>query len=214
MEGIYASPSLTEAAGLMKEAADAELAEAQYDYGTMLIEGAGSAPNEAEGAKYIKLAAEQDLIAAQIDYATLLYLGRGVEQNIEEAATGINAPPRRAMPWPRTAMPSCWRWAKACRSASENAAMWRAPARRRGLSDPSLDRLLISIPNDQLAKAEERARFWPSIPPTAETIATIPTTTPAPQDGPLVLPAPTDPDEAPTAPAEQTSDPAPQPQNP
>jgi uncharacterized protein len=73
--------------------------------------------------------------------------------------------------------------------------MWRALARRQGLSDPALDRLLVSIPAAELASAEERARFWPSTPPTEETILSIPTVTPAPED--QALPAPTDVDEAP-----------------
>ena len=79
----------------------------------------------------------------------------------------------------------------------ENAAMWRALARRQGLSDPSLDRLLVSIPEAELASAEERARFWPSAPPTEETILSIPTVTQTPDGEPL--PTPTDGDEAPAA---------------
>ncbi len=76
--------------------------------------------------------------------------------------------------------------------------MWRALARRQGLSDPALDRLLISIPAPDLARAEERARFWPSAPPSAGAVADTPaliepdaksTTLPAPTDEPLPAPA-------------------------
>ncbi len=42
-------------------------------------------------------------------------------------------------------------------------------ARRQGLTDAVLDKLLVSIPPGDLAKAEERARFWPSAPPTDAT---------------------------------------------
>ena len=53
------------------------------------------------------------------------------------------------------------------------AAMWRALARRQGLNDPQLDKLLVGISPKNLALAEERARFWPSQPPgAAETPAT------------------------------------------
>ena len=44
------------------------------------------------------------------------------------------------------------------------AAMYRALARRQGLSDPALDKLLVSIAPADLARAEERARLWPNIP--------------------------------------------------
>jgi uncharacterized protein len=73
----------------------------------------------------------------------------------------------------------------------EEAAMWRALARRQGLTDPALDNLLVSISPDALQSAEERARFWPSTPPSVETVATVPSVT-----GP-VLPNSTDPENAP-----------------
>ena len=47
----------------------------------------------------------------------------------------------------------------------QEAAMWRALARRQGLNDPQLNELLVSIPAEDLAAAEERARFWPTEPP-------------------------------------------------
>ena len=59
--------------------------------------------------------------------------------------------------------------------------MWRALARRQGLNDPQLDKLLVSIPADELARAEERARYWPAEPPTAtmaEAGALVPDTEP------------------------------------
>src|SRR6185369_10730236 len=48
----------------------------------------------------------------------------------------------------------------------KQAAMWRALARRQGLNDPLLDKLLIGISQKDLDAAEELARFWPSQPPT------------------------------------------------
>ena len=85
----------------------------------------------------------------------------------------------------------------------EDAAMWRALARRQGLSDPSLDRLLVSIPEAELASAEERARFWPSSPPRIETVLEIPTVSVTPEGE--ALPTPTDVGEAPEA--AETQDP-------
>jgi hypothetical protein len=57
----------------------------------------------------------------------------------------------------------------------EAAAMWRALARRQGLADPQLDKLLVSIPADELARAEELARYWPDQPPTSVAEAELPT---------------------------------------
>ncbi len=198
VEGIYTSPSLVTAAALMKEAADAELPEAQYDYGSMLIEGAGVVPDPTEGARYIGLAAGQNLIAAQIDYATLLYLGQGIEKDVAAAATwyGRAADAGNAVAQNRYA--KLLAVGEGVALNLEDAAMWRALARRQGLSDPSLDRLLVSIPAAELTSAEERARFWPSTPPSVETVLEIPTVTTPPADG-EALPAPTDPGEEPAA---------------
>ena len=60
--------------------------------------------------------------------------------------------------------------------------MYRALARRQGLKDAQLDKLLAPIKPEQLTRAEERARFWPSRPPTkvaANTTPTPETSTPA-----------------------------------
>ena len=66
-----------------------------------------------------------------------------------------------------------------------SAAMWRALARRQGLADPTLDRLLVSISPKDLAQAEEEARFWPLPPPEAQPAPTLTGKTPAPTSNEL-----------------------------
>ena len=142
------------------------------------------------------LAAEAGLVDAQIDYATLLYLGQGVERDIAAAAQwyGIAAEAGNVVAQNRYA--KLLAVGEGVTLDLEEAAMWRALARRQGLTDPDLDRLLVSIPPDALARAEERARFWPSAPPS--TVAQAAT---QPDDGP-VLPSPMDEDNAPSQPVE------------
>ncbi len=195
VEGIYADPSLVRAAELMREAAEAELPEAQYDFGSMLIEGAGLLPDPVEGARYIGLAAEQGLAAAQIDYATLLYLGQGIERDIEGAAAWYRRAAEQGNPVAQNRLAKLMAVGEGTTLDLEGAAMWRSLARRQGLTDAALDRLLVSIPADALARAEERARYWPGLPPSAETVTTIPST---PQVQGPVLPNSTDPENAPS----------------
>ncbi len=177
VEGLYAEPNLIRAAELMRDAAEAGIPEAQYDFGTMLIEGAGVAPDPGKGAEWIGKAAEGGLVAAQVDYATMLYLGRGIGQDRKAATEWY----RRAAEAGNAVAQN--RYAKLL-AVGENvelnqqeAAMWRALARRQGLTDPQLDKLLISIPADELARAEERARYWPADPPTAVAEADVPAVT-------------------------------------
>ena len=207
VEGIYAEPSLTTAAALMREAADAELPEAQYDYGSMLIEGAGVPPNNMEGARYIEMAAQQGLVEAQVDYATLLYLGQGVERSVEEAASWYGRAAENGSAVAQNRYAKLVAVGEGTNLDLEEAAMWRALARRQGMSDPALDRLLVSIAPEALNRAEERARFWPSTPPGTQAPAPTASNV-APVDGP-VLPAPVDLENAPTqvvAPADGASE--------
>lgn len=178
IEGLYAEPSLMKAAALMKEAADADIPEAQYDYGTMLIEGAGIAPDPVEGAAWIERAAEQGLVEAQVDYATLLYLGRSIPRDREAATTWYKRAARAGNAVAQNRYAKLLAVGEGVTLDLEAAAMWRALARRQGLNDPQLDKLLVSIAPEALARAEERARYWPADPPAtvAEASATEPLT--------------------------------------
>jgi uncharacterized protein len=167
IEGIYAEPSLVKAASLMKEAADAGIPEAQYDYGTMLIEGAGVAPDPAEGASWINRAAEEGLVEAQVDFATMLYLGRGIAQDRAQAITWYERAARAGNAVAQNRYAKLLAVGEGVTLDLEAAAMWRALARRQGLTDPQLDKLLVSIAPQALARAEERARYWPADPPAA-----------------------------------------------
>jgi uncharacterized protein len=167
IEGVFAEPDLVAAAALVEEAADAGLAEAQYDYGTMLVEGAGVRPDPASGAHYIGLAAAQGLVSAQIDYATMLYLGRGVPADREAAVQWYARAADAGNAVAQNRYAKLLAVGEGVERNLEAAAMWRALARRRGLTDPQLDTLLATTPPETLAQAEERARFWPSDPPTA-----------------------------------------------
>lgn len=176
IEGIYAEPNLRKAAELMHEAAEAGLHEAQYDYGTMLVEGAGVAPDPAQGADWIRRAAEGGLVDAQVDYATMLYLGRGVAQNRDAAVRWYARAAQAGNAVAQNRYAKLLAVGEGVELDLEAAAMWRVLARRQGLNDPQLDKLLVSIPPEDLARAERRARYWPGTPPTeiAET-----TTSPA-----------------------------------
>jgi TPR repeat protein len=167
IEGKYATPDMVKAAALIREAADAGMAEAQYDYGGMLMEGAGVAPNARLGAEQIGLAAADGLIDAQVDYATLLYLGNGLPRNVKEAATWYAKAATAGNPVAQNRYAKLLAVGEGVDVNLEDAAMWRSLARRQGLSDPVLDKLLVSILPEELSRAEERARFWPSEPPTA-----------------------------------------------
>jgi len=164
VEGIYATPSYSEAARLMKEAAGAGLAEAHYDYGVMLSEGAGVVPDAKAGANEIRTAAQMGLSEAQVEYATILYLGKGVPQNLSRAVYWYRRAANAGNPVAQNRLAKLIAAGEGAKLDLQTAAMWRALARRQGLVDPQLDRLLVSIAPQDQAKADQRARYWPGLP--------------------------------------------------
>ena len=176
VEGVYADPSLTKAAALIGEAANSGISEARYDYAGMLTEGAGIAPDPKAAAEQLRLAAEDGLAAAQVDYATVLYLGKGVPVDRAAAASWYARAADGGNPVAQNRYAKLLAAGEGVTASLEDAAMYRALARRQGLKDPQLDKLLASIKPDQLTRAEERARFWPSLPPTKVAANTAPAT--------------------------------------
>ena len=129
------------------------------------------APDPAEGARQIGLAAQQGLVEAEVDYATLLYLGQGIDRNLKEAVGWYERAANAGNPVAENRFAKLLAVGEGTDLDLKQAAMWRALARRQGLTDPQLDKLLVSIPQKDLNDAEEMARFWPSKPPTAADMA-------------------------------------------
>lgn len=193
IEGSFVEPNLVKAATLIGEAAASGIPEAQYDYGSLLMEGAGVAPDPAAAAEQFRLAAEAGLAPAQVDYATLLYLGKGVTKDREGAAKWYARAADAGSPVAQSRYAKLLAAGEGVERDIETAAMYRALARRQGLIDNQLDGLLAKAPPDTIARAEERARFWPVPPPTrvaeAETPAIptgvdVPDATPTPAETP------------------------------
>jgi TPR repeat protein len=135
----------------------------------MLVEGGGVSQDISAGAEEIGRAAKAGVVAAQVDYATMLYLGQGVKRDLAGAVRWYRQAAEEGNPVAQNRYAKLLAVGEGVDLNLEQAAMWRALARRQGLSDPSLDRLLVSIPPKDLAQAEEEARFWPDSPPTAAT---------------------------------------------
>jgi hypothetical protein len=165
IEGTYVPPDLVKAADLIGQAAASGIPEAQYDYGGMLMEGAGVAPDPAAAAEQFRLAAEGGLAAAQVDYATMLYLGKGIAQDRVGAAHWYARAAESGNPVAQNRYGKLLAAGQGVAQDLESAAMYRALARRQGLPDTQLDTMLAKVPADVIAKAEERARFWPEQPP-------------------------------------------------
>ncbi|WP_417584575.1 tetratricopeptide repeat protein [Pelagibacterium sp.] len=166
VEGTYAEPNLAAAAELIGEAAEAGLPEAQYDFAIMLLEGAGIAPDTARALQLLEMAAEQGLPEAQVEYATLLYMGASDgTRDAEGAARWYGRAAEAGNPVGQVRYAMMLASAEGMAQDLESAAMYRILARRQGLTEEGLDRMLSGADPGTLARAEERARYWPGVPP-------------------------------------------------
>jgi uncharacterized protein len=165
IEGTSAEPSFAKAAQLMQKAAEAGLPEARYDYGVMLMQGAGVAPDTRAGVDQIGMAAQMGLAEAQVEYATLLYLGNGVRKDRVEAARWYKKAAEAGNAVAQNRLAKLYAVGENVEQNMATAAMWRALARRQGLIDAGLERLLAQITPEDLSAGETRARFWPGLPP-------------------------------------------------
>lgn len=185
VEGLYVEPNLIRAGELIGAAAEAGLPEAQYDYAVMLLEGAGVAPNTEKALELLALAAEQGLAAAQVEYATLLYLGAdGGTRDAEQAALWYGRAAEAGNPVGQVRYAMMLAAAEGVEADIETAAMYRALARRQGLTEEALDRMLSGADPEATERGRERARYWPGVPPGDEPTPPALDTSPVPSGDP------------------------------
>ena len=84
-ENLEIRPNGRKAAMLMRQAAQADIAGAQADYGLLVYQGAGVERNIDEAATWFKRSAQGGDSEGQFLYAFTLAKGEGVPQNFEEA---------------------------------------------------------------------------------------------------------------------------------
>ena len=106
----------------------------------------------------------------------MLYLGRDVPQDRAAAIRWYERAANAGNPVAQNRYAKLLAVGEGLELDLETAAMWRALARRQGLTDPQLDKLLVSISADALARAEQRARYWPADPPASVAQASVPST--------------------------------------
>jgi|GEM_PF-1042852 len=83
--GIGVAKDATEASKWYRKAADAGLAEAQYNLGVLYYNGTGVARSAAEAARWFELAANQNLSEAQFNTGNAYRIGEGITRNYASA---------------------------------------------------------------------------------------------------------------------------------
>ena len=136
-------------------------ADAAYNYGLMLVEGAGVEKNPAEAVKWFEIAAAQGLPEAQTALGFLYGNGTGVELDEAEAASWFNEAALRGDTLAQTRLARLYFLGKGVEKDLVAAYTWLSIARNGGQDDPELAKLLEpEMTPESLAAAEEALKDW------------------------------------------------------
>jgi TPR repeat protein len=148
------------AAELLRIAAQAGSAEAQYALGTFYKEGRGVNKDMSEAARLWALAALADNADAQVEYALALFNGEGVAKN-EAAAAAIFR--KAALHGNAIAQDRLARILSAGRGAPADpvqATKWHLVSKARGETDLMLDDFVANLDAQTRAAGEKAAKPW------------------------------------------------------
>jgi TPR repeat protein len=141
-------------------AAEAGVAAAQYDLGTMYATGTGTDANAFEAARWIGKAAAQGHTEAQLDYAVLLFRGHGVPPDQKRGAALFRAAAEKGMAVAQNRLARCYVHGAGVEKSMIDAATWHLIAKAGGVPDESLDKTVAKLSKADRAKAEKAAAAW------------------------------------------------------
>jgi TPR repeat protein len=142
-------------------AAEAGVAAAQFDLGTLYATGTGvDPPNAFEAAKWIGKAAASGHTDAQIEYAVLLFRGHGVPPDQKRGAQLFRAAAEKGAAIAQNRLARCYANGAGVERGAVEAAKWHLIAKAAGVEDDTLDKLLAKLSKADRAKAEKAAEVW------------------------------------------------------
>lgn len=148
---------LEQAIALLRQAANAEIPDAQHALGVLYLQGRGVAKNPSEAARLFERAARNGSSVGEVEYAILLFNGEGVTASESQAARYFR---RAAAKGSAIAQNRLARLLVAGRGVPANkvdAAAWHILAAAQGLADPWLDNALKDLSADDRKRAEKLA---------------------------------------------------------
>jgi TPR repeat protein len=144
----------------MQFAAEAGVAAAQYDLGTLYATGTGVDPNAFEAAKWIGKAAAAGHTEAQLEYAVMLFQGRGVPPDQKRGAQLFRAAAEKGLPVAQNRLARCYAHGAGVEMNVVEAARWHLIAKAGGVADDSLEKILAKLSKADRAKAQKAAEGW------------------------------------------------------
>lgn len=148
---------LEQSVALLRQAANAEIPDAQHALGVLYLQGRGVAKDASEAARYFERAAANGSSVGEVEYAILLFNGEGVARSESQAARYFR---RAAAKGSAIAQNRLARLLVAGRGVPANrvdAAAWHILAAAQGLADPWLDTAFKDLSAEDRKRAEKLA---------------------------------------------------------
>lgn len=146
------------AAMLIRQAADAEIPDAQHALGVLYLHGRGIDKNPEEAAKWFLRAADNGNVAGEVEYAILVFNGEGVPADQELAAKYFRRAAYRGNAIAQNRLARMYAIGRGVAKDKVEAASWHMLAASKGLTDAWLDADLRDLSQDDRARAERLMR--------------------------------------------------------
>jgi len=151
---------LRRSAELLRVAADAGNAEAQYALATFYKEGNGVPKDLEKSVRLLQAASLADNVDAEVEYAIALFNGTGTPQNQPAAVALLRKAARQNSPIAQNRLAHVLLSGQGAPMDKIEGLKWHLVAKGVGKGDPTLDEAFASLSPEDHAKAEAAARKW------------------------------------------------------
>ncbi|WP_407523368.1 tetratricopeptide repeat protein [Methylobacterium oryzisoli] len=148
---------LKRATGLLRRAADQELAAAQHALGILYLKGRGVPKDPAQAAQLFRRAADNGDVAGEVEFSILLFNGEGVPRDEARAARYFRHAAGRGNAVAQNRIARLYAAGRGVPKNLVEAAAWDMAAAAQGLSDAWLTQALSGLTPEERARAERLA---------------------------------------------------------
>jgi TPR repeat protein len=153
-----AQADLVRAVLLLRQAAEAEIGDAQHALGVLHLRGRGVARDLRGAAHWFRRSASNGNTAGEVEYAILLFNGgEGVEADEKAAARYFWRAAAKGNAIAQNRLARLYAVGRGVPTNAIEAAAWHLTAAGQGLTDAWLDQALQNLPDDHRLKAERLA---------------------------------------------------------
>lgn len=144
----------------LQYAAEQGIAQAQYDLAGLYQSGVGVDANALEAAKWLAKAAAQGMAAAEYEYAVQLLKGFGLTRDEKRIPVLLTSAARKGVAGAQNRLAHLYLEGVLVEKSTTEAIKWSVIAKRNGVEDDDLDKVLAQLPGKERQQGERLASEW------------------------------------------------------